>query len=672
MVRVFVNDLTGYVGAALVPFLIEDEHEVIGTVDKDKSEFGTLAGVSRHAPSTETDRVKTLVLSADVIILSLFGQLRESLAITKMLKPKFAGEKTLIVVSSLLTWGRTPLGADEDGLKEESFAQRRPFDRYNNFKVVETQALSVQKNSLKTIIVGAGIMYGEGESALQTVFKSCWQCETPSIGIPDFAGKQGSNILPMIHVKDACQIVQRFVESPPEKQYVVAVDKSKLQLREVINGLADSLGLGLTHVLTQEETAVMMKDSIELATVMNADLRFSMEESVVEELGIEWIAEEGFVANLKPVIAQYKATRNLLPLKVAMMGPPGVGKSFYASSLATEYYLPVVNARNAIAYAQELQNEFGEEVRNALKDPTVRLPNELFVRVMRSKMESRECQNKGYVLDGFPRSYEDAAALFLRPEGEEDEAVDEDAAGEEEEGKIQVDNRLVPRSVIILDASDKYLKTRIMSLPGEEIVGTHNDEAGFSRRLKIYRTNTAESRDNTPASYFEAAAGTETLTLSVSEGVFSEVKGEPSFLDKPEVTASLLDTMRTYLESKGKPYNFHPTPEEIAAARAAEEAEERKMSEAEAAERADRELMERRMRQRREEEERKRQVELEAQEKELLEARSLPLRNYLMKHVIPTLTEGLIETCKVMPEDPVDYLAEYLFKHSPEHPAEYY
>lgn len=31
-------------------------------------------------------------------------------------------------------------------------------------------------------------------------------------------------------------------------------------------------------------------------------------------------------------------------------------------------------------------------------------------------------------------------------------------------------------------------------------------------------------------------------------------------------------------------------------------------------------------------------------------------------NVMEKLTEGLIETCKVMPEDPVDFLAEFLFK----------
>lgn len=48
--------------------------------------------------------------------------------------------------------------------------------------------------------------------------------------------------------------------------------------------------------------------------------------------------------------------------------------------------------------------------------------------------------------------------------------------------------------------------------------------------------------------------------------------------------------------------------------------------------------------------------EVKKQEEELLEAQSIPLRNYLMKHVMPTLTLGLIECCQQRPEDPVDFL----------------
>ena len=52
---------------------------------------------------------------------------------------------------------------------------------------------------------------------------------------------------------------------------------------------------------------------------------------------------------------------------------------------------------------------------------------------------------------------------------------------------------------------------------------------------------------------------------------------------------------------------------------------------------------------------------MQAEEKERLEAKTLPLRNYLMCHVMPTVTQGLIEVCKTKPEDPVDYLVGITF-----------
>jgi len=62
----------------------------------------------------------------------------------------------------------------------------------------------------------------------------------------------------------------------------------------------------------------------------------------------------------------------------------------------------------------------------------------------------------------------------------------------------------------------------------------------------------------------------------------------------------------------------------------------------------------------------KKQAELRRQEEEALRVQSLPLRTYLMENVMPTLTKALIEICNVRPDDPVDYLAEYLFRHHKE------
>ena len=40
------------------------------------------------------------------------------------------------------------------------------------------------------------------------------------------------------------------------------------------------------------------------------------------------------------------------------------------------------------------------------------------------------------------------------------------------------------------------------------------------------------------------------------------------------------------------------------------------------------------------------------------------MRQFLMKQIIPVLTEGMIDVYRVGPTDPVDYLAEYIFSKS--------
>lgn len=44
------------------------------------------------------------------------------------------------------------------------------------------------------------------------------------------------------------------------------------------------------------------------------------------------------------------------------------------------------------------------------------------------------------------------------------------------------------------------------------------------------------------------------------------------------------------------------------------------------------------------------------EEEEMLEAQSVPVREYLKEQLMPTLTQGLIQCCKVRPANPEDYL----------------
>ena len=57
--------------------------------------------------------------------------------------------------------------------------------------------------------------------------------------------------------------------------------------------------------------------------------------------------------------------------------------------------------------------------------------------------------------------------------------------------------------------------------------------------------------------------------------------------------------------------------------------------------------------------------EIKFQQFEFLECQAMPLRNYLIKYVMSTLIKGLVSISKSRPDDPIDYLAEYLFKCNP-------
>jgi adenylate kinase len=203
----------------------------------------------------------------------------------------------------------------------------------------------------------------------------------------------------------------------------------------------------------------------------------------------------------------------------------------------------------------------------------------------------------------------------------------------------------VLEAVISLNATDEFLKTRIMNLPEEVVQGTHNTEEGFLRRLQDFRANNQE--DETVLNYFD------------------ELEIHPESIDvTSKDTIEYVNTVDQVSSILGEARNYGPTPEEqeeleriAAEERLRKETEEREVKQRKEAEEAA-------VMKQKQEEWLERLEEVKKQEKELLEEQSIPLRNFLMKHVMPTLTNGLIECCKVRPDDPVDYLAEYLFQHN--------
>lgn len=242
-------------------------------------------------------------------------------------------------------------------------------------------------------------------------------------------------------------------------------------------------------------------------------------------------------------------------------------------------------------------------------------------------------------MDGFPKTYDQAKDLFNQEDEEEEEEV---------RGKMfPYDKLITPEFVCNLDASDEFLKERVMNLPESVVAGTHYSQDRFLRALSNYRDINTD--DETVFNYFD------------------EIEIHPIHIDvgKLEDAQNRL-AIKQLIKEIGEPRNYGLTDEEKAEVEK-KAAEERLAKEAaQTAEREHKEALEMAEKIARWEEWSKRLEEVKREERELLEAQSIPLRNYLMTYVMPTLMQGLNECCKVRPEDPVDFLAEYLFKNNPE------
>jgi adenylate kinase len=264
------------------------------------------------------------------------------------------------------------------------------------------------------------------------------------------------------------------------------------------------------------------------------------------------------------------------------------------------------------------------------------IPDDYIVGLLRSYLAKNFCQNRGYVLDDYPRITEQAKELF---------GQSQNAGGEEEEAaEVPDGDKILPDLVVSLVATDEFITERIMTLQEEEIKDTPYAEDNILERLEKFRELNTD--DNTVLNYFDE------LEVDI---LLLEVKDD----DNQEEFNLIANKM-------GPPSTFGLTPEE--------EEELRKLEEQERQLALEKAELNKQLELEKAEDERKNKMEawtetlekLQMEEEKILVAQSEPLRHYLMKYVFPTLTKGLIELATLKPDDPVDFLAEYLFKENPE------
>uniref|UniRef100_A0A674F5T7 Adenylate kinase 7b n=1 Tax=Salmo trutta TaxID=8032 RepID=A0A674F5T7_SALTR len=682
--RIFINNLDSYASKCIAKFLsacvvgaslvetdepeVEEGEERLSKDEHPKVKegtfqiVGTVANKNERRPTYVLDEYFQLkreellerLMECDIIIYNITedaDQMDEASWVISALHAemaRFSQPKMFILISTVMTWALSkPVDADDPEIPftEEDYRRRRA---HPNFKEhINVEKLVVKMVPIHNIIQPAHSNYGMGEQVFHFFFKTSWLGDLPKV--PIFG--EGTNVIPTIHINDLAGVIQNVIDHKPKPHYLVAVDDSKTTIDDIVKTIAYVVGPGKTKRVPKED-AFLTRDLRVRTKIKSNFIHNTFDSDAVylkENFNIHWVCESGLIDNIDRVVEEYKQTRGLLPIRVCIMGPPAVGKSTVAERICKHYKLHHIRLKETItetlAHLESIirmedgeteaedsatSSELLETLKENMDQNGGRLDDQYVIRIMRDKLKSKQCRNQGFVLDSFPKTYEQAKDLFY---------------GETEMYPHYW--KYVTMFVFSLDTSDAFLKNRVLNLPESLVEGTSYSQEQFLRRLARFRESNVE--DETVLNYFE------------------ELDIHPEHI---EITSSddqqYLVVTERIIKSVGKPKNYGPTSQEL-------EEEERRSADrrlrTEAQKRADterRETEEAQQRAARWEEWSKCLEEVKKQEHDLLEVQSVPLRNYLMKNVMPTLTQGLIECCKTRPQDPVDFLAEYLFKSNPQ------
>lgn len=96
-------------------------------------------------------------------------------------------------------------------------------------------------------------------------------------------------------------------------------------------------------------------------------------------------------------------------MNIIFLGPPGAGKGTQAQIVCQRLGIPQVSTGDMLRAAIAAGTEMGRKAKEYM-DQGQLVPDEVVIGIVKDRLADPDCQ-KGYILDGFPRTVEQAKAL---------------------------------------------------------------------------------------------------------------------------------------------------------------------------------------------------------------------------------------------------------------------
>lgn len=634
--------------------------------------------------------------------------------------------------------------------KESDYPKRIPNKRYFQYKILETQALTHNNPMLRVYIICPGFVYGCGEDFFFDYFKMGW------LGRPEIIPiiGNGLNSIPTIHIMDLVQVIRRIIEKKPTTRYIFAVDRTKNpSLKNIIKSISMCMGNGKVQLLKEFNI-----DEIEIPNYseLSIDVKIKTSKLLIDERKpdediedfnkrrFKWHCEFGIPENLEILRNEFNIYRNLKSVKILVLGPPTCGKSEISKKIAKKLKISHLTIPLIIEWAKGLNNELSEEIKQkeieieeivakALEDYDKRknkrktdppldttnlkkYPVDFLVKIIKAKLRTSECLSKGYILDGFPKKYQDCVDLFM-----ENETLNKDITPDSviiisnwteeslktklktfkdyEENMLEFENRFLRRfneykvnneGEEIKKVNAFFEENNIPIFPFDDTLATANYEEEFEKMEKYLE------RDGPINNYERLCDEDEEEIIEDEENKETENKEEKGDKvieeHKDEEEEEGFDSAREENKSKKEEKNskdninvtnMNNTKQNKSINKKASEVKIEnsnsdtspipKLSSSNANKSNNNEGMNENKEEEKEQnniEDEKEQIikqkleELKEREKKLLEKKSEVLRRYLSENVIPLLAKGVLNVCQNMPDDPVEALANFLLDNS--------
>ena len=94
---------------------------------------------------------------------------------------------------------------------------------------------------------------------------------------------------------------------------------------------------------------------------------------------------------------------------ILLMGPPGAGKGTQAAELVAEFHIPHISTGDMFRASVKEGTELGKQAK-ACMDAGQLVSDSITIGIIKERLAKPDC-HKGFILDGFPRTIEQARAL---------------------------------------------------------------------------------------------------------------------------------------------------------------------------------------------------------------------------------------------------------------------